>query len=212
MDPGSAEAHYQLGQLALQQQHWKDAESEFLLSARSAPDRSKTHFALAQLYRRLRRTDDADKQFSLYQSLKRTRAQRGSEFSGRQAVSPLRHAERGLGRAAGFWPRFRPWEPAISFLPPQGRRWLRRFSPMSRRKPASPGGSSTACPPIACSWKPWAAVLAFSIVTTTDGWTCFFSMAARRPWAKRPTAAQCLYRNLGNGKFVDVAAEAGEAS
>jgi tetratricopeptide (TPR) repeat protein len=70
LDPGSSEAHYQLGQLALQQQRWKDAESEFLLSARSAPDRSKTHFALAQLYRRIGKNDDADKQFRLYQSLK----------------------------------------------------------------------------------------------------------------------------------------------
>ena len=70
LDPDSAEAHYQLGQLALQQQQWKEAEREFLLSVRSAPDRSKTHFALAQLYRRTGKSEDADKQFSVYQSLK----------------------------------------------------------------------------------------------------------------------------------------------
>lgn len=70
LDPDSAEGHYQLGQLALQQEQWKEAESEFLLSAHSAPDRSKTHFALARLYRRMGQSDEADKQFSAYQSLK----------------------------------------------------------------------------------------------------------------------------------------------
>jgi len=70
LDPESAEAHYQLGQLALQEQRWKDAEAEFLLSARHPPDRSKTHFALSQLYRRTGQNDEADQQFKIYQNLK----------------------------------------------------------------------------------------------------------------------------------------------
>jgi uncharacterized protein HemY len=80
LDPESAEAHYQLGQLALQGQRWKDAEAEFLLSARYAPDRSKTHFALSQLYRRTGQNEEADQQFEIYQSLK-------SQESGVAAVS-----------------------------------------------------------------------------------------------------------------------------
>ena len=70
--PQSAEAHYQLGQLAMQQSRLKDAEAEFLLSLQSDPDRSKAHFALSVVYRRMGRTDDATKEFALYQDLKRT--------------------------------------------------------------------------------------------------------------------------------------------
>ncbi len=70
LDPESAEAHYQLGQLALQEQRWKEAEAEFLLSARYAPGRSKTHFALSQLYRRTGQNEEAEQQFKVYQSLK----------------------------------------------------------------------------------------------------------------------------------------------
>jgi tetratricopeptide (TPR) repeat protein len=68
--PQSAEAHYQLGQLAMQQSRLKDAEAELSLSLQSDPDRSKTHFALAAVYRRMGQTDDATKEFALYQDLK----------------------------------------------------------------------------------------------------------------------------------------------
>jgi len=68
--PQSAEAHYQLAQLAMQQSRLKDAEAEFSLSLQSDPDRSKTHFALSVLYRRMGRTEDATKEFAVYQDLK----------------------------------------------------------------------------------------------------------------------------------------------
>jgi tetratricopeptide (TPR) repeat protein len=70
--PRSAEAHYQLGQLALQQNRLKDAEAEFSLSLQSEHDWSKTHFALAAVYRRMGRPEDATKEFVLYQSLKQS--------------------------------------------------------------------------------------------------------------------------------------------
>lgn len=70
--PQSAEAHYQLGQLALQQNRLKDAETELFLSLQSEPDRSKTHFALSVVYRRMGRADDATKEFALYQGLKQS--------------------------------------------------------------------------------------------------------------------------------------------
>ena len=70
--PQSAEAHYQLGQLALQQSRLKDAEAEFSHSLQSDPDRSKVHFALSVVYRRMGRTEDATTQFAIYQDLKRT--------------------------------------------------------------------------------------------------------------------------------------------
>jgi tetratricopeptide (TPR) repeat protein len=68
--PESAEAHHQLGQIALQQGRLKDAESELSLSLKSEPDRSKTHFALSVVYRRLGRIDEAAKHFARYQQLK----------------------------------------------------------------------------------------------------------------------------------------------
>ena len=69
--PRSAEAHYQLGQLALQQSRLKDAEAEFALSLQSDPVRSKAHFALSVVYRRMGRIEDATRQFAVYQDLKR---------------------------------------------------------------------------------------------------------------------------------------------
>jgi len=69
--PRSAEAHYQLGQLALQQSRLNDAERELLLSLQSDPNQSKAHFALSNLYRRMGRTADAKAQFAMYQDLKR---------------------------------------------------------------------------------------------------------------------------------------------
>jgi len=68
--PRSAEAHYQLGQLALQQSRLNDAEKEFFLSLQSDSDQSKAHFALSAVYRRIGRTNDAAKEFALYQELK----------------------------------------------------------------------------------------------------------------------------------------------
>ena len=68
--PQSAEVHYQLGQLSLQQGQLSNAQRELLLSARLEPNQSKAHFALSSLYRRMKRSDDAAKQFAIYQDLK----------------------------------------------------------------------------------------------------------------------------------------------
>jgi len=68
--PQSAEAHYQLGQLAMQQRQLSSAERELSLSVKLEPNESKAHFALSVLYRRLKRSDDAAKQFAIYQDLK----------------------------------------------------------------------------------------------------------------------------------------------
>ncbi len=78
--PQLAEAHYQLGQLAMRQNRLSDAEGELLLSLQSAPDQSKAHFALATVYRRMGRTENATKQFAMYQELKQ------AEESGRQSA------------------------------------------------------------------------------------------------------------------------------
>ena len=80
LSPQSAQARYLLGQLALQEGRFKEAETEFLLSLQTDPDRSKTHFALAGIYRRTGRADDAAREFARYQELKQV------EESGRAAA------------------------------------------------------------------------------------------------------------------------------
>lgn len=70
LTPQSSEARYLLGQLALQDGRLQEALDELTQSIHSDPDRSKPHFALSGVYRRLGRTDDAAKEFALYQKLK----------------------------------------------------------------------------------------------------------------------------------------------
>jgi len=68
--PQSAEAHFLLGQLALQGGRLQESLDELTLSVHSDPDRSKPHFVLSGVYRRLGRPDDAAKEFAVYQKLK----------------------------------------------------------------------------------------------------------------------------------------------
>jgi tetratricopeptide (TPR) repeat protein len=70
LTPESGEARYLLGQLALKEGRLPEALDELTRSVQSDPDRSKPHFALSGLYRRMGRTEDAAKEFSLYQKLK----------------------------------------------------------------------------------------------------------------------------------------------
>ena len=72
LSPQSAQAHYLLAQIALRQARLKDAEAELWLSLQSDPDRSKTHFALATVYRRTGRADEAAKELARYQELKQS--------------------------------------------------------------------------------------------------------------------------------------------
>jgi tetratricopeptide (TPR) repeat protein len=71
LEPNSAEAHYQLGQLALQQGRLTAAESEFLASLSANPNQSKVHFGLALAYRRTGRASEATKEFALFEEMKK---------------------------------------------------------------------------------------------------------------------------------------------
>ena len=70
LEPQSAEAHYQSGQLAVQQGKLQKAESELVTSIKSDASKSKTHFVLSGVYRRQGRSEDAAKEFAIYQKLK----------------------------------------------------------------------------------------------------------------------------------------------
>ena len=63
-----AESHYQLGNLALGSDKTQEALQHLEAAAKLSPKNSKTHFALARLYRRLGRAEDASKELALYES------------------------------------------------------------------------------------------------------------------------------------------------
>jgi tetratricopeptide (TPR) repeat protein len=85
--PQSAEAHYQMGQLAMRQGRLQAAEKEFSASLQSEPNRSKAHYGLSLVYRRMGRADQAEKEFALYQNFKRTEED-GTRAAASAAVKP----------------------------------------------------------------------------------------------------------------------------
>jgi len=70
LDPGRVESHYRLGNLALKNGSTGDALQHLETAARLAPEESRVQFALARLYRRLGRADDAASAMSRYEKLK----------------------------------------------------------------------------------------------------------------------------------------------
>jgi tetratricopeptide (TPR) repeat protein len=70
LDASRAEAHYQLGNLALKQNQIQEAQKYLETAARLDPREGRIQFALARLYRRLGRADDAAKAMRLYEELR----------------------------------------------------------------------------------------------------------------------------------------------
>lgn len=87
LDPHSADARYQLGQVALKQGQLEEAETEFLAALKSDPDRSSTHFALSLIYRRTGRAEDAARHFALYEKLKQSE-EREPAMAGQIGLKP----------------------------------------------------------------------------------------------------------------------------
>jgi predicted Zn-dependent protease len=70
LDAMRAESHYRLGNLALKNEATAEALQQLETAARLAPRESKIQFALARLYRRLGRADDAATAMRRYEELK----------------------------------------------------------------------------------------------------------------------------------------------
>ncbi len=70
IDPSLADAHYQLGNIALNHDQIAEAEKHFKEVARLDPNNPQGHFALARVYRRLKRQEDADREMKKYEELK----------------------------------------------------------------------------------------------------------------------------------------------
>lgn len=82
-----AEAHYQLGSLALQRGNPSTALEHLLTAAKAAPESAKVHFALSRAYRRLAQDAEADRQEALYDKLKEKEAAGDSDLMPADAPS-----------------------------------------------------------------------------------------------------------------------------
>jgi len=69
-DPNRADAYYELGKLQLEQGDTKGAVASLETGVKVSPDSDYIHYQLAMAYRRDARTEDAEREIKLYQSLK----------------------------------------------------------------------------------------------------------------------------------------------
>ncbi len=70
LDPSSAEAHYQSGNLALQKGRIAEAQQHLEQAVKLDANSGPAHFALARVYRRLGRQQDASHEMELYENLR----------------------------------------------------------------------------------------------------------------------------------------------
>jgi tetratricopeptide (TPR) repeat protein len=70
LDDSDAEAHFQLGNLAMKANNYEEAIKELQTAAKLDPELSKAHVVLARVYRRAGRPEDAERETELYQKLK----------------------------------------------------------------------------------------------------------------------------------------------
>ncbi len=70
LDSNLADAHYQLGKVALREGNIREALRELETACRLDPKTSKNHYALAQVYRKLGRAADAGHEVQIFQALK----------------------------------------------------------------------------------------------------------------------------------------------
>jgi tetratricopeptide (TPR) repeat protein len=70
LDPGLAETHYQLGKLALGDGNTREALRQLEAAVHLDPKGGKNHYALAQVYRKLNRSSDAEREVQIFQALR----------------------------------------------------------------------------------------------------------------------------------------------
>lgn len=78
LDPLLADAHYQLGNLALRRDRLAEAQQHLERAVGLDANNGPAHFALARVYRRLGRQSDAAHEMDVYESLKRTESGKDS--------------------------------------------------------------------------------------------------------------------------------------
>jgi tetratricopeptide (TPR) repeat protein len=76
LDESSAEAHFQLGNIAMKENNYEEALKELQTAAKLDPELSKAHVVLARVYRRAGRPEEAERETQLYQKLKASEDQK----------------------------------------------------------------------------------------------------------------------------------------
>jgi Flp pilus assembly protein TadD len=84
IDPSNPQALYELGNMELNDGRFTGACRHLEQAARLVPLSSKTHFALARAYRRLKRVEDAQREMDLYNKAKSKDAGSANLESGSQ--------------------------------------------------------------------------------------------------------------------------------
>jgi cytochrome c-type biogenesis protein CcmH/NrfG len=72
LDPASARAHTELGDLALKRGNVTEASQHFAAAIKLAPQTAEPHFGLSKAFRRMGKTEDADRETKLFQQLQET--------------------------------------------------------------------------------------------------------------------------------------------
>jgi len=70
LDDSITETHFQLGNLAMEANNYAEALNELQIAAKLDPELPKVHFALARLYRRVGRPEQAEKETEIHRKLK----------------------------------------------------------------------------------------------------------------------------------------------
>lgn len=78
LNPSLADAHYQLGSLALKKDRMAEAQQQLDLAVKLDANNAAAHFALARVYRHLGRRTEAAHEMDLYENLRRTEPGRDS--------------------------------------------------------------------------------------------------------------------------------------
>ena len=93
LDGSLAEAHYQLGKLALREDRLREAQQELEAAVKLDPASAKNHYALAQAYRKLHRASDATREVDEFQKLKTKDERKFGTLSAAQSATEAPTAE-----------------------------------------------------------------------------------------------------------------------
>lgn len=77
LDDSNAETHFQLGDLAIKENNYDEALKELQIAATQDPELPKVHFALARVYRRIGRAEEAKNETAIFAKLKAKEDQNG---------------------------------------------------------------------------------------------------------------------------------------
>ncbi len=94
IDSDNENAHYGMGNCYYRKQIYEKAVDSYLESIKINPDFANAHYGLGTAYSALRKTDEADKEFSLYRELKTGQAKPKGEVAVKEEKSSKRSSSK----------------------------------------------------------------------------------------------------------------------